>query len=91
MRERKGTNSSSNFLKEIQAALVIRGFVIRGFDCPQPVNCVQNLLSKVISLDYTWILLFCNGKNCTKRQKQWSLVICGFGIRGIILGRNPRE
>ena len=26
-----------------------------------------------------------------KRPKQGSLVICGFGIRGIFLGRNPRK
>ncbi len=28
-----------------EVALVIRGFVIRGFDYPRLVNCVQNLLS----------------------------------------------
>ncbi len=28
----------------LQAALVIRGFVIRGFDYPRLSNCVQNLL-----------------------------------------------
>ena len=37
----------------IQAALVIRRwFVIRGFDYPRPVKCVQILLSADIALDY---------------------------------------
>jgi len=31
----------------VQAALVIRGFVIRGFNYPRLVNFVQNLLSAV--------------------------------------------
>ena len=29
----------------VQVALVIRGFVIRGFDYPRPLNCVQNSIS----------------------------------------------
>ncbi len=37
------------FLIKVQAALVIRGFVIRGFDYPQHVNCIQNSLSVVFS------------------------------------------
>ena len=72
-------------------SLVIRVSVIRGFDYPRSVNCAQNSLSADISLDYQRILTFFNGKNGIIRTKQWSLVIRGFGIRGIILGRNPRE
>jgi hypothetical protein len=34
----------------LQAVLVIRGLVIRGFDYPQLSNCVQNLLFADISL-----------------------------------------
>jgi len=39
-----------------QAALVIRGFVIRDFDYSQLVNCVQNLLSADISLGYLRVI-----------------------------------
>ena len=50
------------FLNTLQAALVIRGFVIRGFDYPRQRNCVQKILSADISLDYPRILPFFNGK-----------------------------
>ncbi len=43
---------------KVQAALVIRGFAIRGFDYPRLVNCVQNSLSVNISLGYPRILPF---------------------------------
>ena len=40
----------------LEAVLVIRGFVIRGFDYSSLMNCVQNLLSTDISLGYPRIL-----------------------------------
>ena len=52
----------------IQVALVISGFVIRGFDSSRPVNCVQNSLSADISLDYLRILTFLMGKTALKGQ-----------------------
>ena len=55
--------NKSSGSKCIQAALVIRGFAIRGFDYLRPVNCPQNSLSADISLDYPRILIFFNGKN----------------------------
>ena len=75
------------FVMIIQGALVIHGFVIcrfviRGFDYLQLVNCVQNSLSVDISLGYPQILPFFMSIMDYKMTKQWSLVICGFGIRG---------
>jgi len=48
--------------KNIQAALVIRGFVIRGFNYPRLLNLVQNLLSADISLGYPRIWSLFNGQ-----------------------------
>ena len=76
---------------QIQASLVIRGFVICGFGYPWPANCVLNSVSADISLNYLRILILFNGKDGITRPNQWSLVIHGFGNRGIFLGRNPRE
>jgi len=47
---------------KIQAALVIRGFVIHGFNYPWLVNLVQNLLSADISLGYPRIWSLINGQ-----------------------------
>jgi len=46
----------------VQAALVIRGFVIRGFNYPHLVNFVQNLLSADISLGYPRIWSLFSGQ-----------------------------
>ena len=56
---------------------------------------IDKMLSKnFICGQYQWLstdfVLF-NVKKGIKRAKQWSLVIRGFGIRGIFLGRNPLE
>ena len=50
----------------IQVALVISGFVIRGFDSSRPVSCVQNSLSADIYLDYLRISTFLMGKTALK-------------------------
>ena len=46
----------------VQAALVIRGFVIRGFNYPRLVNFVQNLLSADISIGYPRIWSLFSGQ-----------------------------
>jgi hypothetical protein len=69
-------------IRSVQATLVIRRFVIRGFDYPRTVNCVQNLFRGYfpwLSMDFA---LF-NGNMNNKIPKPWSLVIQGFGICGI--------
>jgi hypothetical protein len=63
--------------------IVFCGFVICGFDYPQIVNCIQNLLSVDISLGYSRILPFFNRNMNNKMQKQLSLLIFGLGIQGI--------
>ncbi len=65
-----------NSWNKIQAALVIRWFVISGFNYLQLINCIQNLLSAdIVNMDI-------------KMLNQLSLVIRGFGIRGILWERN---
>ncbi len=63
--------------------IVIRGFVIRGFDYSRLVNYAQNLLSAYISLAYLWILNILMAIMDNKMPKQLYLIICGFNICGI--------
>jgi hypothetical protein len=65
-------------LLTIQAALVICGFVIRGFDYPRLSNIIRGFLK----------FLAPRGHKTTKAEV---LVIRGFGIRAICAGHNPRE
>ncbi len=49
-----------------EAALVINGFVIRGFGYPKILNYVQNLLSTDFSLGYPQIRYFLRTKKTNK-------------------------
>ncbi len=70
-------------LFKVQAALVIRGFVIRGFNYTKLVNYAQNLLSAYISLAYLRIVYILIAIMDNKMPKQWYLIICSFNICGI--------
>ena len=60
----------------------IRGFALRGFDYPRIFLC-QKLSIRGISLDYPQIFIHFVSKNKTfLTNRQRSLVIRGFGIRG---------
>ncbi len=74
---------------EVQAALVICGFVICGFDYPQLSNCIQNLLFADDSPGYLRFFQFLSPKKGIKPPKQRSLATRGFGIRPIYAGRIP--
>ena len=78
----------------IQAALVIRGLLfavltIHGRWIVHKI-CYPRAFPSIIR-EFSTFYGKKGHKKGIRRPKQWSLVICGFGIRGVILGRNPRE
>ncbi len=80
-------NEPQTIIKAIQAALVIRGFVICGFDHPRLVIYALNLLSADISLSYPRILPFLLSTMDNKMPKQWSLTVLVFAG----YSENPRD
>ncbi len=72
-------------MDEIQAALISRGFVIRGFDYPG-FQIVYKICYLRISLVIRGFLKFLAQKGI-KLLEQRSLVIRGFGISAICAGR----
>ena len=67
---------------EVQVALVIRRFVIRGFDYLRPVNCVQNSFYADISLDYLRFRPFLMGKTALKGQNSGPLLFAVLVLAG---------